>query len=149
MRGIARIISLTLSLNIFACSAASAECAWVLWVDDSQDSPLGAFSTKEECEKRKEQAASTQKRLGLPARLNCYPDTMDPRPKGWYVVLMTIMDVVEGPHAMTFAILIGGVGAYYGAQRSGRRRWLWFVVGMLVTSVVFGVVSGVVRALSR
>lgn len=49
---------------------------------------------------------------------------------------------------MTIAILIGGVGAYYWARRSGRRAWLWFVVGMFVTSIVFGVVRGIVRGFS-
>jgi hypothetical protein len=74
---------------------------------------------------------------------------MNPRPKGWYAVSMTIKDFVEGPNLMTFAILLGGVGAYYWSSSSGWRRWLWLVVGMFVTSVVFGVVRGIVGAFSR
>lgn len=142
-------LAVVMILLTLAPVQAHAECAWVLWVDDSQDSPLGAFSTKEECETRKQVVASQREKFGLSERLNCYPDTLDPRPKGWYAVSMMIKDVVEGPQMMTLAILVGGVGISYVASRSGRRAWLWFAVGMFVTSLVFGVVRGVVRAFSQ
>jgi hypothetical protein len=130
-------------------SSAWAECAWVLWVDDSQDSPLGAFPTKDECEQRKQRVASQREKLGLVERLNCYPDSMDPRPRGWHAALMTVRDFIEGPQMMTVAILIGGVVTSFWAHRSGRRYWLWVLVGILGTSVAFGVVSGLIRGLSR
>jgi hypothetical protein len=122
----------------------------VLWVDDSQDSPLGTFATKQECETRKQLTESRREKLGLTERLNCYPDTLDPRPKGWYAVLMSIKFFIEGPQMMTIAILMGGVVTSLRVRRlSGWRYWLWILAGMLVTSVAFGVVSGLIRGFSR
>ena len=41
IRIITRIISVVLLNVTLLAGSAMAECAWVLWVDDSQDSPLG------------------------------------------------------------------------------------------------------------
>ena len=137
------------TLLLFAGSA-SAECAWVLWADDSQESPLQSFATKQECETRMQQVADTQKKFGLMHRLNCHPDTMDPRPSGFYAVMMTIKDFVEGPNMITIAILIGGVLTSVRVRRlSGWRYWLWILAGLLGTSIAFGVISGLVRGFTR
>jgi len=138
-----------ITLVLFA-SSAFAECAWVLWTDDSLDSPLGSFATKQECETRMERVTESQKKLGLVSRVNCYPDTMDPRPSGFYAVMMTIKWFVEGPNMITIIILIGGVLTSLRVRRlSGWRYWLWILAGLVGTSIVFGVISGLVSAFSR
>ena len=145
-----RVVVVALAMVVMLAGSASAECAWVLWVDDSQDSPLGSFVTKQECETRMERVTESQKKLGLVSRLNCYPDTMDPRPNGFYAVIITIKDFVEGPQVMTILILIGGVLTSLRVRRlSGWRYWLWILAGMLITSIAFGVISGLIRGFSR
>ena|SRR5262244_3530538 len=96
------LIAVVLYLVVPAATA-SAECAWVLWIESPADSKnwqpswgFGpAFSTKADCERRLleastamiRQRADEQQRLGrimspMDYRV-CLPDTVDPRgPKG-------------------------------------------------------------------
>jgi hypothetical protein len=69
-------------------TSASADCAWVLWIQflGGGAKVLGTWVTKDECEASPEYRAArtyAKERLGIEQNALCLPDTVDPRgPKG-------------------------------------------------------------------
>jgi len=59
---------------------------------------------------------------------------------------MTFERILWGSEIFTIAPVVGAVGFYYWARRSGRRAWLWGVAGMVFSSLAASVVVGVLRA---
>lgn len=84
--------------SLCATNPASAECAWVLWVETPQGSdqwsiapaPQSRFEAKEECQRRADDLNSFERSMARMQRAtgeandvySCFSCTVDPRPEG-------------------------------------------------------------------
>jgi hypothetical protein len=81
MTQVARRASLVALLLLASVGTASAECAWVLWVEYPRSgySPLDAFQTREACDGERYSERTRKLAAEVSGFPLCPPDTVDPR----------------------------------------------------------------------
>jgi hypothetical protein len=88
-----RIVSAALSIVVMLSGSASAECAWVLWMEKPagsnqwriSPSPTVGFDTRQQCQETATFFNDANRSGGQPLTevFRCLPDNVDPRvPKG-------------------------------------------------------------------
>ena len=136
----ARGALLLVAFSVLASTAtASAECAWVLWMQvalstggPDQLTPLDAHRSKMVCDQAKLQAQrvarDAERKVGAPEPvLLCLPDTIDPRgPKGKWVTQMALLAALEefvGDHRPHGTLACDVTEPAWNGYRLTARRW--------------------------